>query len=50
MLMLYQALRSVSDNHVIVICQDGEFDKVPVHVRHQGPWQATRRDSWFPMD
>ena len=43
MLMLYQALRSVSDNHVIVICQDGEFDKLPDHVRHQGPWQATRR-------
>jgi len=39
----YQALRSVSDNHVIVICRDGEFDDLPDHIRHQGPWQSLRR-------
>jgi len=39
----YQALRSVSDNHVIVICGDGGFYDLPDHVRHQGPWQALRR-------
>jgi hypothetical protein len=40
---LYQALRSVSDNHVIVICRDGCFYELPDHVRHQGPWQGMRR-------
>jgi hypothetical protein len=40
---MYQALRSVSDNHVIVICRDGEFDKLPDHIRHQLPWQGMRR-------
>ena len=39
----YQTLRSVSDNHIIVICRDGEFDTLPDHVRHQGPWQGLRR-------
>jgi hypothetical protein len=39
----YQALRSVSDNHVIVICRDGGFYDLPDHVRHQGPWQGMRR-------
>jgi hypothetical protein len=36
----YQTLRSVSDNHVIVICRDGEFEKLPDEIRHQGPWQG----------
>ena len=42
--MLYQTLRSVSDNHVFVICKDGKFyESVPEEVRHQGPWQVNRR-------
>jgi hypothetical protein len=40
---VYQTLRSVSDNHVIVICRDGEFYELPDHIRHQGPWQGMRR-------
>jgi hypothetical protein len=39
----YQALRSVSDNHVIVICRDDGFYDFPDRVRHQGPWQGMRR-------
>jgi hypothetical protein len=39
----YQTLRSVSDNHVIVICRDGGFYDLPDGIRHQGPWQAMRR-------
>ena len=39
----YQALRSVSDNHVFVICRHGEFYSLPDHVRHQGPWQGMHR-------
>jgi hypothetical protein len=42
--VLYQTLRSVSDNHVFVICKDGKFyESVPEKVRHQGPWQVNRR-------
>lgn len=39
----YQVLRSVADNHVIVICRDGEFHSLPDDVRHRGPWQGLRR-------
>lgn len=39
----YQTLRSVSDNHVHVICRDGEFEQIPDYIRHQGPWQVMRR-------
>ncbi len=38
--MLYQTLRSVSDNHVFVACRDGEFYSLPDHVRYRGPWQG----------
>ena len=39
--MHYQTLRSVSDNHVFLICgADEAFADLPDHVRHQGPWQA----------
>ena len=42
--MQYQSLRSVSDNHVFVVCHDGTFyESVPEKVRHQGPWQVNRR-------
>ena len=41
--MQYQTLRSVSGNHVFVICYDGRFDELPDHVRHQGPWQGMHR-------
>ncbi len=40
---LYHTLRSVSDNHVFVICRDGEFYLLPDHVCYQGPWQGMRR-------
>jgi hypothetical protein len=40
----YQTLRSVSDNHLFVLCRDGEFyESVPEHVRQQGPWQSQHR-------
>jgi hypothetical protein len=39
----YQTLRSVSDNHVFVVCPDGRFDELPDHIRHQGPWQGMQR-------
>jgi hypothetical protein len=42
--MRYQTLRSVSDNHVFVVCRDGAFyELVPVEVQHQGPWQGMHR-------
>jgi hypothetical protein len=41
--MHYQTLRSVSDNHVFVVCTDGEFYSLPNHVRHQGPWRGMQR-------
>jgi hypothetical protein len=40
----YQALRSVSDHHVFVVCRDGTFyELVPEEVRKRGPWQVMRR-------
>ena len=40
----YQTLRSVSDNHVHLICgADEAFAGLPDHVRHQGPWQVMSR-------
>ena len=41
--MQYQTLRSVTDNHVFVICYDGRFDELPDDVRHRGPWQGQQR-------
>jgi hypothetical protein len=41
--MKYQTLRSVSDNHLFVVCRDGEFYSLPDHVRHRGPWQGQHR-------
>ncbi len=42
--MRYQTLRSVSDNHVFVVCHDGDFyEDVPEEVRKQGPWQGGRQ-------
>ena len=41
--MHYQTLRSVSDNHVFVVCHDGGFYELPDHVRHRGPWQGMHR-------
>ena len=40
---MYQTLRSVSDNHVFVVCCDGTFYELPEKVRHQGPWQGMQR-------
>ena len=40
---MYQALRSVSDNHVFVVCRDGAFYDLPEVVRHRGPWQGMGR-------
>jgi hypothetical protein len=42
--MQYQTLRSVSDDHVHLICgADEAFADLPDHVRHQGPWQVMSR-------
>jgi len=41
--MQYQTLRSVSHNHLFVVCYDGRFDELPDHIRHQGPWQGQQR-------
>jgi hypothetical protein len=40
----YQTLRSVSDNHVFVVCLEGKYVSLPDHVRRLGPWQMLRRD------
>ena len=56
--MHYQTLRSVSDNHVFVVCRDGEFYSLPDHVRHRGPWQGIHRgeitnlrpDYWIELE
>jgi hypothetical protein len=41
--MQYQTLRSISDNHLHLLCRDEEFEKLPDYIRHQGPWQGMRR-------
>ena len=41
--MQYQTLRSVTDNHVFVVCYDGRFDDLPDYIRRQGPWQVMHR-------
>lgn len=41
--MKCQTLRSVSDNHVFVLCRDECLGDLPDHIRHQGPWQSLRR-------
>jgi hypothetical protein len=33
----YQTLRSVSDNHVHLICRDGEFEHCPITSGIRGP-------------
>jgi hypothetical protein len=39
-----QTLRSISDNHVHLICgEDEAFADLPDHVRHLGPWQVMSR-------
>ena len=40
----YQTYRSVSDQHVFVVCRDGTFyELVPSEVRRLGPWQGQHR-------
>jgi len=40
----YQTFRSVSDQHVFVVCYYGSFyQRVPADVRKQGPWQGQHR-------
>ncbi len=39
----YQTLRSVSDNHLFVVCRDGGFYELPDDVRPRGPWQGMHR-------
>jgi hypothetical protein len=41
--MRYQTLRSVSDNHVSVVCRDGGFYDLPDQVLHRGPRQVLHR-------
>ena len=37
------ARRSVSDDHVFVVCRDGQFYSIPEHRRRRGPWQAMQQ-------
>ena len=55
----YQTLRSVSNNHVFVICRDGRFYMdLPLDVRRRGPWQGMcrgqvanlRPDLWLDLE
>ena len=39
----YQTLRSVADNHLFVVCRDGEFYSLPEVLRKRGPWQGQHR-------
>ena len=38
----YEALRSVSDKTLHVLCRAGAFYTLPDEVRHRGPWQMLR--------
>ena len=56
--MQYQTLRSVSDNHLFVVCRDGGFNELPDSVRHRGPWRGMHRgdteklnpDYWLDLE
>jgi hypothetical protein len=40
----YQSFRSVSDNHLFIVCLEDKFyEIVPADIRKQGPWQAQHR-------
>jgi hypothetical protein len=39
----YQTLRSISDNHVFVVCREGGFYDIPQDIRRRGPWQVRHR-------
>jgi hypothetical protein len=48
----YQALRSVCDNHVFLLCLDSFFDLLPDEIRKQGPRQGMHRGevaALFPL-
>jgi len=37
----YQIFRSISNNRLFVLCQEGKFYEItPAHVRHLGPWAS----------
>jgi hypothetical protein len=41
---MFQTFRSVTDNHVFVVClADKFYEIVPDDVRKQGPWQGQHR-------
>ncbi|MGI9570539.1 MAG: hypothetical protein ACR2PH_12610 [Desulfobulbia bacterium] len=41
----YSALRSVNNSEIHLVLIDGEFDVLPQHIRHSGPWQGVQRGS-----
>jgi hypothetical protein len=46
----YQTFRSVSDNHLFVLCYEDTFYEItPAHVRHLGPWQAQHRGDVYEL-
>jgi hypothetical protein len=46
----YQTFRSVSDNHLFVLCHEDKFYEItPAHVRHLGPWQAQHRGDVYKL-
>jgi hypothetical protein len=48
--MQYQTFRSVSDNHLFVLCYEDTFYEItPAHVRLLGPWQAQHRGDVYKL-
>ena len=46
----YQIFRSISNNRLFVLCQEGKFYEItPAHVRHLGPWQAQHRGDAYKL-
>lgn len=40
--MRYKTWRSRQDNSINIICWDGEFERVPLQIRHLGPWVGSK--------
>ena len=48
--MTYQTFRSVSDNHLFIVCLEDKFyEIVPADIRSQGPWQAQHRGNVYKL-
>ena len=48
--MQYQSLRSVSDNHLFIVCLEDKFYEIAADIRRQGgPWQARHRGNVYKL-